>query len=100
MASERTAVLESVPVQSFSRILSKAHMSESIPLRPTLSIQLVEVVVGFALHERLDRMHELLAAKCRPFGDVERETVGIVNTETMPSERGQKHTSTAPSRPS
>ena len=47
-------------------------MSEAIPLRPTLRIQRIQIVVSNILNKRLDLMLEMFAMEGRDFGDVQR----------------------------
>ena len=52
-------------------------MSEAIPLRPTLGIQGIQIVVSHILDERLDLMFEFLAMESRDFGDVQWKTMAV-----------------------
>lgn len=51
---------------------SVTNMSEAIPLRPTLSIQRIQIVVSSILSKRLDLMLEMFAMEGRDLGDVQR----------------------------
>lgn len=57
-------------------------MPESIPLRATLRVERVEVVVCDARNQRLDAVLEALTTKRRLLGNSERETASGQNVRT------------------
>lgn len=56
-------------------LLWKVYMAKSIPLRATLRVQRVAVVVGDIRREGFDRMLECLPAEGRLLGYIERKAV-------------------------
>ena len=56
-----------------SGLFESSHMSESIPLRRTLRIQLVHVIVGNVFRQGFDRVNEFLSMKGRLLWDGERQ---------------------------
>lgn len=55
-------------------------VSETVPLRTTLCIHVVKVIVHNSFYQSLDLMLENLAAKCGSAGDVERETIRLATS--------------------
>ena len=58
-------------------------MSKAIPLRTTLGIQCVQVIISYAFHQRFDLMLELLAIESRELWNMQRKTVvpsGLTNS--------------------
>lgn len=50
------------------------YMSKPIPLGPALSVQLVQIIIGDILKQRLDPVDELFTLESRSFRDVQRQT--------------------------
>lgn len=51
------------------------HVSKSIPLRSTLGIKFIYIIVGDSFNNRLDSMHELLSGKAWSLWNIEGQTI-------------------------